>query len=277
MIDLNPVSYEFDAAKRRSPTRRELFQLVRYRDLLRLMIINSIKTRYKRSVLGVAWTLLNPLLNMAVLTLAFSALFRSDIVHYPVYVLAGLICWNFFSQTSLSAMNSLVWGSGLLKRIYLPRTIFTLSAVGAGLVNFGLALIPLVVIVVVTGHPLYWTWLYVPLGLLILAVFTLGVSLFISAIAVLFVDAIDVYQVLIQVGFFLTPLAYPKSIIPAEYLWFLNLNPLYSLIELIREPIYAGSLPGLHTILAAVAMAVCALIVGWLTFTWRAESFAYHI
>ncbi len=142
----DPHPFTYDSADRRSPATRELIELLRYRDLLRLMVTNIVKTRYKRSALGVVWTLLNPLLNMAVLTIAFSSLFRASLQRYPVYILAGLICWNLFAQTTISAMNTLVWGGSLLKRIYIPRTIFAVAAIGNGLVNLGLALIPLVVI-----------------------------------------------------------------------------------------------------------------------------------
>src|SRR6266849_6535181 len=127
-IELKVVEYD-SAAPRLSPL-AELAELIRCRDLLRMMVANIIKTRYKRSALGVVWTLLNPLLNMAVLTLAFSTLFRFSLPHYPVYVLSGLIFWNFFTQTTLYAMNTLVWGGGLLKRVYIPRTIFSVAAVG---------------------------------------------------------------------------------------------------------------------------------------------------
>src|SRR5260221_2671662 len=140
---------EYDSAARGWSPLTELVELVRYRDLVLMMVANMVKTRYKRSALGVVWTLLNPLLNMAVLTVAFSALFSSSLVHYPVYVLTGLVFWNFFSQTTLFAMNALVWGGGLLKRVYIPRTIFAVSAVGNGLVNLGLSLIPLVLIMLV--------------------------------------------------------------------------------------------------------------------------------
>src|SRR5688500_1273278 len=142
---------DYDSADRRSPALTELAALLRYRDLLVLMIANQVKVRYKRSALGVLWTLLQPLLQMAVLTLAFSSLFRSSLEHYPVYVLSGLIAWNFFTQTTVFAMNSLVWGGSLLRRIYIPRTIFAVSSIGHGLVNLGLSLLPLLVIMLALG------------------------------------------------------------------------------------------------------------------------------
>ena len=268
---------EYDSAARRSPALTEIVELVRYRDLLAMMVSNIIKTRYKRSVLGVVWTLLNPLLNMAVLTVAFSSIFSSSLVHYPVYVLTGLIAWNFFTQTTLYAMNALVWGGGLIKRVYIPRTLFAVASVGNGLVNLGLSAIPLVAIMLITGHPLFATWWMAPLAVALLAMFALGVALLLSTLAVFFADIVDMYKVFIQALFFLTPIMYPESILPARLVWYLHLNPLYNLLETFRAPIYQGVLPGWHTLLAAAVSAVVALAVGWWVFTHRADEFAYRI
>jgi lipopolysaccharide transport system permease protein len=271
------MEYDYDSAAPGSVALRELAALVRYRDLLALMIGNLIKMRYKRSTLGIIWTLLQPLLHMAVLAIAFSSLFRFALPNYPVYLLCGLIAWNFFAQTTVFAMNSLIWGGGLLKRIYLPRTIFATAAVGQGLVNLLLSLVPLLVIMLAFGHPLYPTWWFVPLSIVLLAMFSLGVALFMSSLAVLFADVVEMYQVLIQAGFFLTAVMYPVSILPPAYAWYINLNPVYNLVELFRAPIYLGQLPGPNTIMAAAAAAFVSLIVGWWTFTRKANELAYRL
>ncbi len=268
---------EYDSAAHGWTPLTELVELVRYRDLVLIMVANMIKTRYKRSALGVVWTLLNPLLNMVVLTIAFSSIFSNSLVHYPVYVLTGLVFWTFFSQTTLFAMNALVWGGGLLKRVYIPRTIFAVAAVGNGLVNLGLSLIPLVLIMVILGHPIYAAWWLMPLSVLLVAMFTLGVSLFMSTLAVFFTDVVDIYAVLVQAVFFLTPIVYPKEIFPAGLAWLLNLNPMVTLLEVFRAPIYLGTMPDANTLLTATVMAVAALLIGWWTFTRKADEFAYRI
>lgn len=267
----------YDSAVRRPPFVGELIELLRYRDLLWLMIANITKTRYKRSALGVVWTLLNPLLNMTVLTIAFSSFFRAALENYPVYVLSGLIFWNFYTQTTTFAMNSLVWGGSLLKRIYLPRTIFAVAAIGNGLINLGLSLIPLVLIMLVLGHPFHPTWWVLPLAILLLAMFSLGAALFFSILSVFFTDVLDMYQVALQALFFLTPIMYPKDILPTQVVWYLNLNPLYNLLELFRAPLYAGVIPGPNTLLAAVASACLALAIGWWAFTRKADELAYRL
>lgn len=271
------LEIEYDSATQRSPMLEEFLALLRYKDLLRLLVVNTIKTRYKRSALGVVWTLLNPVLNMVVMTIAFSTLFRGALIHYPIYILAGLLCWNFFNQTTSHAMNTLVWGGNLLKRIYIPRTIFAVASICTGLVNLGLALIPLILVMLALGHPFYPTWWLLPFAVLLLAMFSLGVALFMSTLAVFFTDVLDMYQVVIQAGFFLTAVMYPKTILPPHYQWYLNLNPMYNLMELFRTPIYAGLIPGPHTLWAAVISAVLSLLIGWWVFTQKADEFAYRI
>jgi ABC-type polysaccharide/polyol phosphate export permease len=271
------MAYEYDSAARRRPVVDEFLEALRYRDLLRLLISTGIKTRYKRSVLGIVWTLLNPLLTTLVLTVAFSALFRATAPRYPVYLLAGLVLWNFFSQSTTTAMRSLVWGGALLGKIYFPRTVFSLSAVGNGLVNAGLAMIPLVIVMAVLGQPLRLALLFVPAALLLAAAFTLGVALLLSTLAVYFVDVVDIYGIVLSAWFYMTPVIYPTEIFPAELAWLLRLNPMYSLIELFRSPIYLGQMPEAGTIAAACAWAVASLSLGWWVFARKSDEFVYRL
>jgi ABC-2 type transport system permease protein len=272
-----PTAIEYDSASRRPAFVDELVQLVQYRGLLRLLISNSIKTRYKRSVLGVVWTLLNPLFTMLVVSFAFAHIFKATLPFYSVYVLTGLLLWNLFTQTTVSSMYQLVWGGSLLKRVYIPRSIFAVSATGNGLFNVLLALIPLAGIMLLTGAPFHRNLWFLPVALLINGMFALGVSLFLSTLAVYFVDVVDMYQILISALFYLTPIIYPREMLPPEWAWYVNLNPMYSMIELARRPICEGLLPGPYTFAAALASATIALAIGWFVFTRHAEHFAYRI
>lgn len=267
----------YDSARRPPAMLEELMQVWRYRDLLTQLIERNIKVRYKRSVLGVAWTLLNPLLMMSILTLVFFNVFRVSLEHYPVYVLSALILWNFFAQTTTIAMNELVWGGDLFHRIYVPRTAFTLSAVGTGMVNLLLGLAPLTLIMVTTGVSLRPALVVLPIAILLTAMFTLGVSLFLSMLAVYFTDVLDISQIVLTAWMYLTPIIYPKEIVPMQFQWLFNLNPMYHLLELFRTPIYAGVLPSLETLAAAGTSAVSALLVGWWLFARKADEFAYRV
>lgn len=267
----------YDSGLRRPASLEELQELWRYRDLLRLLIVNSIKTRYRRSVLGVFWTLLNPLLTMTVLTIAFSSLFKGALERYPIYILSGLIFWNFFSQSTTASMSSMVWGSSLLKRIYVPRTIFTVTTIGSGLVNLALGFVPLVLIMLGLGHPFTLALLFLPVAIVLLAAFALGIALLVTTLAVFFVDVVDIFQVLLAAWFYLTPLMYPVSILAEENRWILAVNPVYHLLLLFRDPIYLGQWPEAGHIGVALAWAVAALAAGWWLFTRKADDFAYRL
>jgi ABC-2 type transport system permease protein len=267
----------YDSAQRRTPAIEELQAAWQYRDLIAQLISRDIKARYKRSVLGIAWTMLNPLLTMVILTLVFSEFFRFQVRHYPVYLLSAMIMWNFIGQTTTAAMSHLLWGGQLMTRIYVPRTVFALAATGTGLVNLGLALVPLVVIAILIGVPLTPSLLWLPLPIVLGAMFALGAGLFLSTIAVRFPDIVDMYQVLLSALYFLTPIMYPKSIVPEEWHWIFNVNPAYHLVEAFRAPIYASWPAGPNTVLAAAIAAIAALLIGWTVFARRADDVPYHL
>jgi ABC-type polysaccharide/polyol phosphate export permease len=267
----------YDSADGQSPIFREALELFRYRDLLGLMVVNIAKTRYKRSMLGVLWTLMNPVLHTAVVTVAFANIFRSSLPNYALYVLSGMVCWTLFTTTTVYAMNSLIWGGSILGRIYVPRTIFAAAAVGNGLTSFGLALVPLVGVMVVTGHPWTLALLSLPLAVVLLTAFVFGVSLLVSSIAVLYTDFVEFYQVMVQALFFLTPIMYPPDILPGWAVPLLHLNPMHKLIEMFRLPVYSGQFPDAATVAAATITSVTVLVVGWIAFTRKADELPYRI
>jgi len=274
---MQTVSDFYDSAQRPPAMLEELREVWRYRDLLAQLIERNIKVRYKRSVLGLAWTMLNPLLMMAILSIVFSNLFRITLEHYPVYVLSALVLWNFFSQATLTAMTELAWGNSLLQRIYVPRTIFAISAVGTGLINLLFALAPLAVIMLAIGVPLRPALILLPVPILLTAMFALGVGLALSILAASFADVVDIYHVALTAWLYLTPIIYPQEIVPAHLQWFFRLNPMYYLLETFRQPIYAGVLPALETLAPASAIAVSALVIGWWFFARNADGLAYRI
>ncbi|MEP7340305.1 MAG: ABC transporter permease, partial [Acidobacteriota bacterium] len=221
----------YDSARRRLPVIAEVQELYKYRDLLYQMVGRNIKTRYKRSALGILWTLLNPLLMMLVLTFVFANVFRFQAKNYAAYALAGLALWNFFSQTTSGAMSEMVWGGNLMNRIYMPRAIFAATALGTSLVNLLLSLIPLFIVMVGTGMPIRRTVLILPVSILLTAMFAFGIALFLSTLAVYFADVLEMYQILLTAWMYFTPIIYPKEIIPEHLRWLFNLNPMYHLLE----------------------------------------------
>ncbi|NQS92055.1 MAG: ABC transporter permease [Chloroflexi bacterium] len=255
----------------------EINSLVKYRYLIGELIMRNIKTRYKRSLLGVAWTMVNPLLTMLVMTIVFSQLFAFDLPHYPVYLLTGLLLWNFFSETTVSATRNLIWSSNLLKRIYIPKSLFATAAVGTSLVNLLLALVPLGIIIFITGSKIGPALLFLPAALLLVSAFSLGVGLAVSAQAVFFTDVVDMYQILLVAWMYLTPIFYPQNILPDEFQWIININPMYYILECFRSPLYLNQIPEPHIILGAVVSALTALFLGGFLFTRKSDDFAYYL
>jgi ABC-type polysaccharide/polyol phosphate export permease len=267
----------YDSARLRHPLVEEFRAIFKYQDLLLQFISRSLKTRYKRSVLGVVWTLLNPILTMIVLTLVFSNLFRFDIKHYPVYLLSGLVIWGFFSSTTTEAMGEMVLSGDLLRRIYVPKSVFAVSAIGTGLVNLGISLIPLFAIALITGVPIRPAILVMPPAILLLAIFSLGVGLILATAAVYFADMLPVYDVILKVWIYATPIFYPIGIIPQPWNRLFRLNPVYHLLRLFRDPLFEGTIPGWQTWAVATFVSLAALIVGGLIFTAKSKEYAYRV
>lgn len=266
----------YDSSQRGSPALEELRELWRYRNLVVQTVRRNIVVRYKRSALGIAWTMLNPLGTTIILTFVFSRVFGGP-ASYAVYVLSGLVCWTFFSQATSDSMNNLIWGGGLIKRIYVPRTVFAVSSVITGLVNIALAMVPLLLVMLVTAIYPTWSMLILPVPALFLAMFALGVGLFLSAVAVFFVDVTDMYAILLTAWFYLSPVIYKPELLPEKFAWIVKLNPMYYLINLFRAPIYDGRVPSLEEFLVTGGIALVTLVIGWIVFAHKADEFAYRV
>jgi ABC-2 type transport system permease protein len=267
----------YDSAKRQAAPLRECYELIAYRDLLFLMVREHLKQRYQRSILGVFWAFLNPVLSMAVLAIAFSALFQNNISNYPVYVLIGVITWSCFAQTCSQIIDQVVGGLPLLRQMYLPRTIFSVAAVGTNSVNLVLSCIPLLVLMLATAHPISGGWLLLPVAILLLIGFALGVGLLIAAMALYFSDIGYLFQVVVQAWFFLTPVMYPIEIVPAVAQPWLQFNPMLVFVGLFRELLYTQQLPSLGIWGTALLISAISLIGGWIVFTYQSDQLTYRI
>jgi len=252
----------------------EARELWRYRHLVRELVSRDLTVRYKRSALGVGWTLLGPLLQMAALTVALSALMRFQVANYPVYFLSGLLYWTFFSQATGHSANLTTDALELSKRVYLPRSAFVAAALGVALVNLLLSMIPLFLIALATGRTPGPSWLFLPVSVAIGAAFTAGVGLVVFTLACRFVDVRETYLVLLQPWFFLTPIMYPRSIVPEDFRPFIRFNPMTYLVEVFRAPLYDGWLPGWKTLLFSVLAAALSLGVGWWFYASRIDDYA---
>jgi ABC-2 type transport system permease protein len=237
-----------------------------YRDLVWELVRRELRVRYRRSVIGFTWTMLQPLLMMLVLQVAFSAMFRFDLFNYPVYVLSGLLFWNFFSQSIVVSMNSLRANARLIQKLPVPKSVFPLSVVVSGLINLLFALVPLLGLLVVTDHPTGPALWFLPVSILIAAIFTLGAGLLLAPLSALFFDIVELVAVTLQLLMFLTPLMYPLSMVPPKYEWIVRYNPLRSILEVFRDPIYYAKVPPLSHLSVAAGLALLMLAIGIVAF-----------
>jgi homopolymeric O-antigen transport system permease protein len=268
-----PSLQVYDSARRPPRFWEEFVELVRYRELLWLWSLRNLTLRYKRSTLGVAWTLLEPLLMMAILSVVFTALFRLSVQNYPVYVLSGLLVFDFFSRSTLQMMDEVVTSQHLAGKVYTARSAFPLAAATGLLANWLLALVPLFLLMLVLGARFSWALLALPLGMLITALFAVGVGLVVATVAAFFHDVKLIYQVLVTAWFYATPIIYPLEIVPEPWRGVLKLNPLYHLTTLIRDPIFEARLPSLETWLVAAGFGLLAVVLGWTIFTRKLDLF----
>jgi len=267
----------YDSADRPSPFIEEFLSLLQYRELIFQLISRSVKTRYKRSFLGVAWTMVNPLLTMGVLTLVFSSLFRFPAENYALYVLSGLLLWNFFAQSTTAAMGDLMWSGGLITRVNFPKSVFPIAAVGTGLFNLILALIPYFIIALILGAKISIAILWLPISILIATIFTLGIAMALSSVVVFFADVLPMYEIVLTAWLYLTPIIYPIELLPEPIQSVLRFNPLLPIVEVFRAPLYEGMPPDLFTLAYASAVAIVALVLGWWMFTRKSREFATYV
>jgi ABC-2 type transport system permease protein len=269
-------SLVYDSGAHRIPFLDELRELVRYRFLLWNLISRDLKVRYKRSFLGFFWAMVNPLLTMIVLLLVFTNLFRFEIENYAIYILSGLLVWQLFTRGTAIAIRSLLDNSVIFKEIYVPPGIFVAASIGGAMVNFLFSLIPLLALTWIMGIPPSPSWLFLPIPIILTALFSLGFGLVVAALAVFFTDVLDIYEVGTNAYFYLTPILYPISILQEPLAGLEQLNPMYHLIRIFRMPLIDGVLPSIGQMSVAALFALAAAGIGWFLFTRLSVQFAYR-
>ena len=246
----------------------------RFKYYLRLLIKRDFVSRYRKSVLGVLWSLLNPILLMLVMTLVFSMLFRFDIEYFPVYLLSGQLIFNFFSESTTLAMNSVIASEGVIKKIYIPKYMFPLSKVISTLVQIAFSLAAFFVVVAVTGAPFHWTMFLIPIPIVFIFVFSLGIAMLISSLAVFFRDLTYLYGILTTILMYLSAIFWPVKILeggPLENL--IGLNPIYQFITYFRHIVYWGTIPDLWSTFVCIGFALGALCVGTYVFIKQQDNY----
>lgn len=239
-----------------------------YRELLNQLTMREIKQRYKQSVLGYAWVILNPFFTMLVMAFVFSIIMRiPDLgVPYPIYLYAGLLPWTLFTNSLTSSANALVGNAGLLSKIYFPREIFVLSTILAKIVDFLLSCSIFVIFMIYYQVPLSWNILWVIPIFLIQQIFTYGLSLFLAAANLFYRDIQYLLSLILLIWMYLTPVIYATEFFPAKYQWIFKLNPMAVIINAYRKVILAQGTPNLQSLGIALGVSVIILAITYQLF-----------
>jgi ABC-2 type transport system permease protein len=237
--------------------------------------VTDFKLRYSHSVLGYLWSLLNPLLMFGVLYLVFSVFMRFGAVeHYQVYLLSGIILYTFFNETTSAGMISLFTKSSLLDKVNFPRIIIPLSSTLTNMITLFLNMVILSVFITFSGVALRGSVLFGLLTLVELCVMALGVSLFLCSFYLKFRDLTHIWGVVLQLGFWATPIIYPIDIVPIKYRLLFSLNPMARLIRNFRMAVIWGEVPSARNILLNIIMVLFVFFVGYTVFQRRQRHFA---
>lgn len=251
--------------------------LRKYKFLIKQLVIRDFKTKYKRSVLGVFWSFLNPLLTMSVQYVVFSNLFRFDIAHYPVYLLTGILMFNYFQEANSLTLMSIMNNGDLIKKVYVPKFIYPLTRVLSSFINLLISLIPLILVVLISGITPKPSFLLIVYPLICIGVFCLGLGMLLATSMVFFQDTQFLWNVLSMIWMYLTPIFYPASILPAKVAWILKLNPLYYYITFMRTCIIDGVSPAFTMYAACFVCSALMLAIGALVFRKNQDKFILYL
>ena len=249
----------------------------KYRFLIKQLVDRDFKAKYKRSVLGVFWSFLNPLLNMAVQYVVFSNLFRFDIPYFPVYLLCGNVIFTYFSESCGMALTSIVGNASLITKVYVPKYIYPLTRILSSLINLLISMIPLIAVALISGllpAPAYILSLY---AFVCLALFCLGLGMLLSAAMVFFRDIQFLWGVLTTIWMYLTPIFYPVSALPEAAQRIVMMNPLYYYVTFVRTCIIDGVSPEPTMYAQCLLYAIAALVVGAWVFKRNQDKFVLYL
>lgn len=249
----------------------------KYGFLLHQLVSRDFKTKYKRSVLGMAWSFLNPLLTMGVQYIVFSTLFRSNIANYPVYLLSGIVLFNFFNEAVSMGMTSITGNASLIKKVYMPKYIYPVARICSSLINFVLAIIPLFLVMLLTGTAFKPSLLLLVFDLLCLLGFVTGMGLLMATAMTFFQDMQFLWGVLSMIWNYLTPIFYPESIIPARFLTLYHMNPMYQYVTFARICIIDGVSPEPMAYLWCIVSSMAVLLIGIAAFKRHQDKFVLHL
>lgn len=252
--------------------------LFSYRHLIKQLVIKDIKLKYRRSFLGYVWSVLNPLMVMVVMYLVFSHMFRFEVENYPVYLLIGQTLFTFMTEATNQAIYSISGNGALLKKVYVPKYVFTLSKVTSSLVNLMFSLGAMIIVLFITRTPFSWTMLFFPVVLVQLFIFCLGLGLFLAEASVFFRDIEYIYSVLTTAWMYLTPIFYPIGQLPEKMQRAIAaFNPMYQYIHQFRTIVLQRTIPDAGEVAYGFLIAILFLVIGLWMFIRKQDEFILYI
>lgn len=258
--------------------RERLLTFWKYKDLMIQLVSRDIKLKYRRSVLGYLWSILNPLLIMCVMTVVFSTMFKRNIENFPVYLFCGQVMFNFMNTSTHQAIFSITGNGPLLKKTYVPKYIFTVSKITSGLVDFFFSLGALLLVMLATGAKFTPYLILVPVVAIELYVFCIGLGMFLAQANVFFRDIQYIYNAVTTAWMYLTPIFYPLESLPDDLIWCIkHLNPMYFYVGQFRDLVYYCQLPGPKIAFAGLATAALMLAIGVRSFMKTQDRFILYI
>lgn len=251
--------------------------LNKYKFLLAQLVSRDIKVKYKRSVLGILWALLNPLLMMVVMAVVFSNIFKYTIEYFPVYLLCGQIFFSFLSESTTNAMTSIVYGAGLIKKVYVPKYILPFSKICSSFVMLLYSFGALIIIMFFFQVPPTWNMLLFPIPIIYLFIMCFGIGMILSVLATYFRDVVYLYTVVLQAWMYFTPIFYPIHALPEAIQTIVKFNPMYHLVTYFRNIMIYNITPTLQTNIVCFVFSFVILIIGLMVFKKYQKNFLLYV
>jgi len=257
--------------------RDDVERLIRCRFVIHQLVLTSLRVRYQNSALGLLWTLLHPLMMLAVLSVVFSHVLRLGIERFPVFLLPGLVVWQFFTASITSATASLTQRQGLIRKVSVFLLLFPISDVAVAAVHTVVALAAMFVILMLFGAQPSWPLLALIPAMAVLCVFVIGAALAVTTLATFFRDVQHAIGVVLQAAYFASPVMYPPETLPERLRWVMDINPMRWIIELFRAPIYDHAWPSAHAWVFSGIAAAAAMLLGYSVYKRHEQEFIFRL
>lgn len=251
--------------------------MLKYKFLIKQLVTRDFKIKYKRSLLGGLWSFINPLLTMSIQYIIFSSIFKTDIEKYPVYLLTGVVLFNFFQEVTGNSLSAIIGNAQLINKVYVPKYIYPLSKTLSSAINLGISILPLLIMCIITKVDFRKSIILIPFILVSFIIFCLGIGFILSAVMVFFRDIQFIWSVITMAWVYATPIFYPESILPDNLKFILDINPIYSFIKFIRIAIIDGISPEPRLYFQCALFSICSFTLGVFVFNKLKDRFIYYI